>query len=316
MIEANRPYALEDTLSDLICDNRQLLMAISRFGIPLSLAGRPVSELGECAGVNPHTFLAVANLTSGMEYSVDGVDLASLVGYLKRAHAYFLDFFLPGIRRKLLDAIDFGADPDLASGVLRFFDDYVGEVRRHMGYENDNLFAYVDRLLAGERDAGYTVGIFAAHHDAVSHKLRRLKDVLMRYCPPGNADLLNSVLFDIINCEDDLECHCRVEDNILVPVVARVESSIVPTACSQPGKTVDSDSPEADIRLGRREREIIAAVAKGWSNKEIADRLCISVHTVATHRRNICAKLAIHSSAGLTVYAILNGLVDLKDIDL
>lgn len=43
MIEANRPYALEDTLSDLICDNRQLLMAISRFGIPLSLAGRPVS---------------------------------------------------------------------------------------------------------------------------------------------------------------------------------------------------------------------------------------------------------------------------------
>ncbi len=266
--------------------------------------------------MNPHTFLAVANLTSGREYSVDGVDLASLVGYLKRAHAYFLDFFLPGIRRKLLDAIDFGADPDLASGVLRFFDDYVGEVRRHMGYENDNLFAYVDRLLAGERDAGYTVGIFAAHHDAVSHKLRRLKDVLMRYCPPGNADLLNSVLFDIINCEDDLECHCRVEDNILVPVVARVESSIVPTACSQPGKTVDSDSPEADIRLGRREREIIAAVAKGWSNKEIADRLCISVHTVATHRRNICAKLAIHSSAGLTVYAILNGLVDLKDIDL
>ncbi len=57
-------------------------------------------------------------------------------------------------------------------------------------------------------------------------------------------------------------------------------------------------------------------MAKGWSNKEIADRLCISVHTVATHRRNICAKLAIHSSAGLTVYAILNGLVDLKDIDL
>ena len=73
---------------------------------------------------------------------------------------------------------------------------------------------------------------------------------------------------------------------------------------------------EADISLGRRERGIIAAVAKGWSNKEIADRLCISVHTVATHRRNICAKLAIHSSAGLTVYAILNGLVDLKDIDL
>ncbi len=47
MIEANRPYALEDTLSDLICDNRQLLMAISRFGIPLSLAGRSSENVRE-----------------------------------------------------------------------------------------------------------------------------------------------------------------------------------------------------------------------------------------------------------------------------
>ncbi len=52
------------------------------------------------------------------------------------------------------------------------------------------------------------------------------------------------------------------------------------------------------------------------SNKEIADSLCISVHTVTTHRRNICAKLEIHSPAGLTIYAILNGLIDPKEVDL
>ena len=66
--------------------------------------------------------------------------------------------------------------------------------------------------------------------------------------------------------------------------------------------------------LSEREKEIIRGVAYGKVNKEIADELCISVHTVATHRRNICTKLGIHSSAGLTIFAIINHLVDLNDV--
>ena len=53
---------------------------------------------------------------------------------------------------------------------------------------------------------------------------------------------------------------------------------------------------------------------KGRVNKEIADELCISVHTVATHRRNISAKLDVHTSAGLTVFAIINHLVDVNEV--
>lgn len=52
------------------------------------------------------------------------------------------------------------------------------------------------------------------------------------------------------------------------------------------------------------------------SNKEIADKLFLSIHTVTTHRRNITAKLQIHSPAGLTIYAIMNNLVDISDINL
>ncbi len=55
-------------------------------------------------------------------------------------------------------------------------------------------------------------------------------------------------------------------------------------------------------------------IAKGLANKEIADRLCLSIHTVTTHRRNICSKLQIHTSAGLTIFAIVNGLLPLTDI--
>ncbi|MFA5202364.1 MAG: LuxR C-terminal-related transcriptional regulator, partial [Bacteroidales bacterium] len=62
------------------------------------------------------------------------------------------------------------------------------------------------------------------------------------------------------------------------------------------------------------EKEIIVEVVKGLINKQIAEKLCLSVHTVITHRRNIANKLQIHSPAGLTVYAILNKLVSLEDI--
>lgn len=68
--------------------------------------------------------------------------------------------------------------------------------------------------------------------------------------------------------------------------------------------------------LSDREKEILTSVVKGMSNKEIAEFHNISIHTVITHRRNIARKLEIHSVSGLTIYAILNKLVDIKDIQL
>jgi regulator of cell morphogenesis and NO signaling len=50
------------------------------------------------------------------------------------------------------------------------------------------------------------------------------------------------------------------------------------------------------------------------TNKQIADELCLSTHTVITHRRNISAKLQIHSVAGLTIYAIVNKMVELDEV--
>jgi DNA-binding NarL/FixJ family response regulator len=73
--------------------------------------------------------------------------------------------------------------------------------------------------------------------------------------------------------------------------------------------------PEKDKRhesLSAREKEIVVGIINGLTNKQIADKLCLSVHTVITHRRNISAKLQIHSTAGLTMYALLNKLVDLE----
>lgn len=67
--------------------------------------------------------------------------------------------------------------------------------------------------------------------------------------------------------------------------------------------------------LSTRERDILIAVAKGKTNKEIADDFNISVYTVISHRRNISRKLGINSIPGLTVYAIMNKLVDMSDFN-
>ena len=66
--------------------------------------------------------------------------------------------------------------------------------------------------------------------------------------------------------------------------------------------------------LSQREKEVVVEVIRGLTNKQIADKLCLSTHTVITHRRNIASKLGIHSTAGLTIYAIVNKLVELDDL--
>jgi DNA-binding CsgD family transcriptional regulator len=64
-----------------------------------------------------------------------------------------------------------------------------------------------------------------------------------------------------------------------------------------------------------REKDVLKLVAMGFSNKEIADRLSISIHTVISHRKNLTEKLGIKSISGLTVYAIINKLIDTSNIN-
>jgi DNA-binding NarL/FixJ family response regulator len=69
-----------------------------------------------------------------------------------------------------------------------------------------------------------------------------------------------------------------------------------------------------NYELSDREREVLIAVAKGKMNKEIADQLHISIHTVISHRKNISRKTGIKSVSGLTVYALLNNMIDEREV--
>lgn len=77
----------------------------------------------------------------------------------------------------------------------------------------------------------------------------------------------------------------------------------------------DETTSQENIELSNREIDVLVSVAKGMTNKEISDLLSISVHTVITHRKNIVKKTGIKSVAGLTVYALLNNLVEESEIN-
>ena len=69
-----------------------------------------------------------------------------------------------------------------------------------------------------------------------------------------------------------------------------------------------------DVELSKRETDVLIAIAKGMMNKEIADQMNLSVHTVISHRKNITRKTGIKSVSGLTVYALLNNFINEKDL--
>ena len=307
-------YLPSDKMRSAVADSPKLLMALSRFGIPLGFGDDTIEAVCRRSGVDTPTFLAVASLIAGREVPGGEISLPSLMKYLRNAHAYFLDFYLPQIRSKLISAINHSGGEDVALVILKFFDDYVAEVRRHMEFENSQVFTYVDNLLRGFRSPGFSIDSdFLANHQPIATKLRELKDIFICHFhgPQANNDMLNLVLFDIINCEGDLLSHCEVEDRLFAPAVRNLERSTRPG--DEPEQGADGGDDD-DHGLTEREKEIIRNVARGLSNKEIADKLCLSVHTVSTHRRNICSKLDIHSAAGLTIFAIIHHLLPLSEI--
>lgn len=303
-------------MCDVICDQPSLLQMMSRFGIPLGVGEQTVRQVCDAHGVDTPTFLAVANFirrgARGAADSLESVSVKCLTEYLKQAHSYFLDFQLPAIRRKLLEALDCSQPGEVSYLILKFYDDYMGEVRKHMLHENRKVFGYVEQLLQGHRTGEYTISQFARGHNSIDVKLQELKNIIIKYyAPTEQAELLNNVLYDIFTCEKDLRVHCQVEDDIFVPAVEILEEKVG----VQESATANAEEVKRnEDALSDREREIVHCVVCGLSNKQIADELFISLNTILTHRKNIARKLNIHSVAGLTIYAIVNKIVNIDEL--
>ena len=314
-------YEADDKMISLIRDNYDLLQALGSFGISLGFGDKTVQETCDDNGVDTYTFLAVVNYTINESGEFDNDELISvptLLHYLEASHAYYLDFQLPFIRRELQESLD--ERDSLGRLILRFYDEYAHEIRRHMQYEQKTLFPYVESLLDGNPTSDYNVETFSKHHGAADKKLRELKLLIIKYLPQDGLrnNQLTATLHDIYDNEAWLRQHAQVEDHIFVPAIRRLEQL---TKQNDVSKNISEmvfkgGAGQSAETLSERERDVIIALVQGMSNKEIADHLCISINTVITHRRNIARKLQIHSPAGLTIYAIVNGLVDISSVSL
>lgn len=248
-------------------------------------------------------------------FYIDKIDMPTMMRHLESAHEFFLDFQLPHIRRKLLEAIDCSRQNEVAFLILKFYDEYMHEVRKHMEYENQHIFSYVKRLLAGEKVTDFRIAQYSSSHDGMEHKLQELKNIIIKYYTPNegtSGDLLCYVLFSIYNSEADLRAHCDMEDSLFFPAVQLLEERI---ASNQFTSNINGENEDEET-LTERERQIVACVVRGLTNREVAEQLFISINTVLTHRRNISRKLDIHSVSGLTIYAIVNGIVQIDEVSL
>lgn len=312
-------YEASDKMISLIRDNYNLLQSLGSFGISLGFGDKTVKQVCDDQNVDTNTFLAVVNFTINGYREMDDVSRLSvptLLQYLKASHDYFLGFQLPFIRKELVDALD--ENDNLARLILKLYDEYSRSVTLHMKYEEKTVFPYVESLLAGKPMANYAIDMYSKHHGQESSKLRELKSIIIKYFPGDclRNNQLSATLYDIYNNEEWLALHAEVEDNIFIPAIKYLEDKSRQSDVSAKISNMIGKNQEGADALGEREKDVIVALVQGMSNKEIAEHLCISVNTVITHRRNIARKLQIHSPAGLTIYAIVNNLIDISAVKL
>lgn len=312
-------YEASDKMISLIRDNYNLLQSLGSFGISLGFGDKTVKQVCDDQNVDTNTFLSVVNFTINGYREMDDMSRLSvptLLQYLKASHDYFIGFQLPFIRKELVDALD--ENDNLARLILKLYDEYSRSVTQHMKYEEKTVFPYVESLIAGKPMANYAIDMYSKHHGQESMKLRELKSIIIKYFPGDSLrnNQLSATLYDIYNNEEWLALHAEVEDKIFIPAIKCLEDKSRQSDVSAKISSMIGKNQEGADALGEREKDVIVALVQGMSNKEIAEHLCISVNTVITHRRNIARKLQIHSPAGLTIYAIVNNLIDISAVKL
>lgn len=285
-------------MAELMDIDFKLLTVLTRMGIPFGFGDKTVEEVCRDNGVNPETFLLIAAVYVYTDYKpsrevLENADLPGIVAYLRCSHTYYMDVILPAMSASLERMVKPGDTRNLQI-IKQFFNHYRDGLRQHFDYEEKQVFPFVKAALDHRKaDTPASGNGDDDGHLDVKEKLQDLKSLVMKYIP-AQCDQQEAyrVLSYIYSLEEDFAKHTFIEEEILLP-----------------GAGLEGDN------LSAREKEILVCVAKGMLNKEIADLYNISIYTVITHRKNITRKTGIKSVAGLTVYAILNNLIDMNTIE-
>ena len=351
-------------MADVVQGNYLLMPVMNRFGIPLGFGEKTVQAVCRKHNIDINFFLAIINTFTHEEYfpekKLQTFNVLMIVDYLQKTHTYYIENQIPFIERLLSSLLRKGAvDAKKLKLIKKFFLEYKKELFTHLEREEQITFPYVRKVyhmfhtpnpsLREKRTLSkYSMHVYEEEHNDVEEKLYDLKNILIKYVHGNSLGIsYQEVIFELFRLEKDILDHTRIENNILLPLVSKMEDSLFYPAehskrtaglkalGSIKVKPMITNEPAAETivqathrlassihrtgtrefeGLTSRELEVLQLVACGFLNKQIADKLSISLHTVISHRKNITRKLQIKTIAGLTVYALLNGLISAKQI--
>lgn len=281
-------------LADIIEEHHQLIPVINRFGIQLGLGDQTIASVCNKANVNIDLFLAVLNTYLNEDYfperKLQKIDISLIIEYLKHSDAYFIHGPLSNIE-KHLNAFIAMSDPSntqlelIRKLFLKFKNELINQI------EQDVLERHVPLAL-----------------------LVDLKGIIIKHLSGNyNENLCYGVIFSIDSCQRDLEKHNRIREKILKPIITNLLDQGIDDwqeSISNYSAPLDNSQP-----ISQREIDVLKLIALGFLNKEIADKLGISLNTVLSHRKNIMAKLGIKTVSGLIFYCITHGYISAEEID-
>ncbi len=283
-------------LSESVSENYLLIPVLNRFGIKLGLGDKTVSSICAEYDINTDFFLSILNTYLNEDYfpekRLQEFDIELVSNYLKQTDAYYAYAQIPNIEKHLNAFISL-SDPNNTQL----------ELIRKLFYKFKTEL--LNRINSGVLD------------DDVSQALLfDLKNILIKHISGSfNENLCYAVIFSIDSLLSDLSKHNRIRDKILKVMIRDLADAGIDDWQS----LVSSDNSfiQGDVMaISPRELEVLKLVAMGLLNKEIADRLNISLNTVLSHRKNITGKLGIKTVSGLIFYCISHGYISADEIEI
>ena len=227
-----------DVLAKLIHSNYRVLVTLDRMGIKLGMGNQTIENIAEQYNIETGAFLLILNLFCNKKYLPE-VDaefdyIPDILKYLKNSHLYFLEEKIPAIQQNIKELVGIIHNPKSAL-VEQFYNNYIEEVTEHIEYENETVFPYIEQLLevylgkatTSLLSTDYGIGIYGEHHEDIENVLNDLKNILIRHLPQEEqGKLRRTTLQQLFELESDLFSHTRIEDEVLIPLVKKLEEKL------------------------------------------------------------------------------------------
>ena len=280
----------ETVLSQTLAQHHILIPIVNRFGIRLGVGDKTIESICNEKNLNLDFILTILNVYLDEHYMPENkmaqFDLEPVAAYFNETIQNYLQSLVPNIEKHLHAFIAISESNNGELQVLqKVFLQFKEELTQHLEKGLNHLGDYPHELL------------------------RDIKSILIKHVSGNfNQNLCYAVIFSIGSLESDLITHNRLRHSILKPKLDELNSSDIGSLQHSISNENHLIVPKKNL-LTRRETEILKLIVHGNLNKQIADKLNISLNTVLTHRKNIVAKTGIKTASGLTLYSISNGLL-------